>query len=309
MIHHQLVTAATGQHGLLTRSQLEAELSSATISAWQRNKRLQRVGRGVYHLTALAFTYESAALAATLGTASPTWVSRRAAAALHGVIKPTVTGYQVGPLIEVTRPLGCSSRPVANETVHRSLVLPSHHCTVIERITVTTVPRTLVDLGAVTGRKVLRRWVEQALRRGSCTLALLEAVARELAKERPGAPMVRSLLADVRRSEGAEGTDLSTLARPLFRRSGLEPRWEVEVSGPSGFIGRVDALFEAQRVVAEFDSSRWHDDMDDARRDDELIDAGYLVVRASKFDLTVRSKAFVAELRALLATRTVTAVA
>src|SRR3546814_4304166 len=58
------------------------------------------------------------------------------------------------------------------------------------------------------------------------------------------------------------------------------PAVQASISGPSGWIGTVDFLFEQVRHVVEIDSS-WHDGpMDraaDAERDEALRAAGYTV--------------------------------
>src|SRR3546814_6446249 len=60
------------------------------------------------------------------------------------------------------------------------------------------------------------------------------------------------------------------------------PAVQASISGPSGWIGTVDFLFEQVRHVVEIDSS-WHDGpMDraaDAERDEALRAAGYTVER------------------------------
>jgi very-short-patch-repair endonuclease len=73
------------------------------------------------------------------------------------------------------------------------------------------------------------------------------------------------------------------------------PTLQAELSTPSGeFVARVDFLFEAERVVIEFDGeSKYGDHADGAAgavvaekwREDRIRELGYVVVRISWADL------------------------
>jgi hypothetical protein len=104
-------------------------------------------------------------------------------------------------------------------------------------------------------------------------------------------------------------SQLEALCRAVILGAGLpEPEWEVDISDHEGWIGRVDGLYRAPRIVIECDSRRWHgqsaDEAHDARRDARLVAGGHIVLRPTWWDLTRRAEAFVAELSALLEART-----
>lgn len=146
----------------------------------------------------------------------------------------------------------------------------------------TTLARTVVDLGATEHPARVELALHAAIRRGM-TWEEVEAVVEELeARGRTGLPVARSL---VLRHQGRPplGSGLEGTALRMLLEAGLaEPRRQVDVGGEE-WIGRVDFLYDDVRLVIEVDGS-WHHDgalavRRDKIRDAALVAAGFRVLR------------------------------
>lgn len=116
--------------------------------------------------------------------------------------------------------------------------------------------------------------------------------ARGVRRARVALPLVRV----------GSGSPAESLTRLRFAEWGLpEPRLNVEVHGETGWLARVDFLWPARRVVAEYYGSvhgaTWQADL---ARVALLEDAGYTVVVITADDLSRRAPDLRARLRRLL---------
>lgn len=294
---------AARSHGVVTREQLaEAGVSRRQVSTWVQAGRLVPLGRGAYLVGGAPVTFDARVLGAVAVHGPQTWASQRTAAALWGV-----DGFPEDHRIELLRPAdGSNERRGA--IVHRSSLIPPEHVTVHRGVPVTTPARTIMDLAASIGPLRLRNAVAETVRSGLCTDASLQIVlARMAGRGRPGTRRLRDALAE-RASLRPGHSDLEALARAVILAAGLpEPEWEVDMSDPRGWIGRVDGLYRPAMVIVELDSDRWHgqdvDRIHDAGRDARLQALGYVVLRITWADLVDRPESVVAQIRALLAAR------
>src|SRR6478735_4202698 len=152
-----LADRAALQHGVFDRS-LAVELG---FTKEQRAQRIQR-GRwqelhdGVYRMAGAPHTWRGDQLAAVLAAGTRAAASHRGAAAVWDV------------------PGGCTAKPELlclrwrrprreGLIVHETKLLRPWDTTVIDAIPVTTIERTLLDLGAVVRPAVVERAVEAAL--------------------------------------------------------------------------------------------------------------------------------------------------
>ncbi len=161
----------------------------------------------------------------------------------------------------------------------------------------TSVPRTLLDLGTVLSARQLRRTLAEADYRGLLEPAEVESV---LGRGRPGSRALRAALAH----------HLPSLARAL---SVLEERFlelcdsaalpHPEVNAKISRM-RVDALWRKQGVVVELDGAAAHGSWAAIKRDRErdlaLRSSGYLVLRYTWEQVTERGNAVAADLRRVL---------
>jgi very-short-patch-repair endonuclease len=133
---------AARQHGVVSFGQLvRAGLGRASVTRRIREGWLHRVHRGVYALGTGNLTREGYFMAAVLAVGKGAVLSHASAAALHK-LSPTCP-----PIIHVTVPGWGGRSRRKGIVIHRSSTLTPAEITIHRGIPVTTVPRTLADLG------------------------------------------------------------------------------------------------------------------------------------------------------------------
>jgi hypothetical protein len=183
--------------------------------------------------------------------------------------------------------------------VHRTRLLDPRDFTVRDGIPVTSVARTLLDLGAVLRPSDLGVAIDRAERLGLFDLdAVVDVLER--ANGRRGARALRQAIAAYRPS-----TQKSELER-CFRRL-LEddppipaPFFNALVEGEAG-THEVDAYWAAERLAVQLDGFEFHrtrrDRERDAASDADLELAGNRVVRFTWDDVTVHGERTLRRLR------------
>ncbi len=137
-----LARTAACQHGVVTRAQLFATgLTRSGITRWIEAGHLHRIHRGVYALGTSNLTREGYFMAAVLAVGKGAVLSHRSAAALHK-LSPTCP-----PTIDLTVPGSGGRSKRRGIIIHRSTTLTQADTTLHRGIPVTTVVRTLADLG------------------------------------------------------------------------------------------------------------------------------------------------------------------
>jgi very-short-patch-repair endonuclease len=137
-----------------------------------------------------------------------------------------------------------------------------HDCdrTVVDGIRVTTVARTLVDLGAVCSDAVVEMALDRALRRKLTTFAEVQARLDAIGKRgRPGVGVLRKIL-DARDPRHAPSeSEMETMLRRVLRRHGLPaPVPQYVIRDGDHFVARVDFAYPDHRIVIEYDSLEHH---------------------------------------------------
>ena len=172
----------------------------------------------------------------------PRGVSHRSAAELFRLLPET------GGEVEVTV-VGRNPGFHPGIRLHRPRALARHDVTSVRGIPVTSIARTICDLGATEPFRVVEAAFQEALYRDIVTPdGLAEVLARE--PRRKGAPVIRALLEDPRmtRSERERALlrliDQAQLPRPLTN---------VHLNG---FLA--DAYWPAEGLVIEFDGWQGH---------------------------------------------------
>ncbi len=271
----------------MTRRQLEeAGLGSKAITIRVRKRQLLRVHHGIYALGAFPVSHRQRWMAAVLACGDGAVLSHGSAAALWGLLKPldgpihvsvpTTAGRLSRRGIHVHRcpslsdlPFSPSSLPIRGRR-GRQITVRRH------RIPVTTVQRTIDDLGGAVPPHLVRRARRQAELMG-----------------------VRLRGADGKRSR----SDLEEAFLALCCRHRL-PLPETNVK-----IGRweVDFVWREQRVVVETDSFAYHRGsvsfQDDRARDLDLRQRGFTVLRFSERQLEEKSQRVAADVARALAER------
>ena len=207
---------------------------------------------------------------------------RRTAAALWGL-----DGVEPG-IVE----LAATSGRASSGSLYRPRSFEPAEIAQVDGLRVTSVTRTLLDLGQVVGPEIIERALESALRKRHVSVdALVEAVAA--VPRLRGAGALRSVLAG--RPPGAPPTesDAETLFLQLARRAGLpEPLRQFSVP-TSERAFRLDFAWPLRRVAVEIDGAATHASREalrsDLRRQNRLllsmVPAGWALLRFTWDDL------------------------
>ncbi|MDQ3305813.1 MAG: hypothetical protein M3535_07505 [Actinomycetota bacterium] len=265
MSKHDTALASTvaPQHGSISAAQAHhLGLSSREIKGRLESDLLVPVHRGVYRHVAVQSDAMARLHAAVLACGTGAVASHRSAARLHQLRdvpfwRPEVT--VPGPRLPRHRRI----------TLHRTdLLEPSLDVTTFERIPVTTLARTLLDLGAVVPFEVVELAAQDAIISDRLSdidlICMLERVGR---RGRRGTAALRAV---VRASLPPEGID-SRLELALLRlvESCPVPRpvlqHEIVVAGGKRF--RLDEAWPDLRIAIEADGRRWHSTRRDFERD------------------------------------------
>ena len=272
---------AASQAGVITASDLtESGITRARREVLLAEGVLKRSGRGVYihAIDAGIDSWEQGLWRAIVSAGAGAVAFRRAAAGwweLDGCPRDTV---------EIAVPPGRQSRV---KVAYRMSFLPPEHVTCHRGLPLTTVARTLADLGARTDELVVERALECALREKLVTIPKLN---RLLAV--PGVPgwgLLRQVLS--RRPDRAAPTEseAETLFLQLARSRGLpEPRRQYTLI-LQGRKYRLDFAWPELRIAVEIDGASVHAEpsalRSDLLRQNRIILDGWAVLRYTWFDV------------------------
>lgn len=279
----RVATVAARQHGVFTTDDAKrAGASSALITRRLDAGRWMRLAPGVYSIAGTALTWERSVSTAVLRVGGLVAASHRTAAHIHGLygrprrieVVTTVTGKRNLPFI-----------------VHQCQDLVEAEIVSVDGLAVTDVARTVVDIGVPAGIAVAQRVLDTAVRNQVTTLEEVAGrIHRYGRRGRRGIGPARRLV--IERLGWDEVTDsvLEDAFLRLAERSGLPrptPQHRV-VMRQGRRVVRLDFDFGA-RVVVELDSEKFHTDRDsfrnDRRRQNDLVQAGYVVLRFTWWDV------------------------
>ena len=279
---------ASAQHGVVTRAQLlDAGVSADVIKKRVRKGLLLAVHGGVYRVGHEAPSVLPRYLAAVLACGEDAVLSGRAAGHLLGLLK----GSAPGP--EVTAP---TDHRVPGIRTRRSQLDP-REATIVRRIPVTTVPRTLVDLAAVLTPDALARACHEAGVQHRTTPAQVEAVLARRPTS-PGAGKLRAVL------RGDVHVSLSKLEQRFLRLLRQDRLLLPPHTNRHAGTKRVDCRWPEQRLTVELDSYRYHQSRhaweQDRRREREAHARGDEFRRYTWGDVFEDPRLMLNELRGLL---------
>lgn len=237
---------AADQHGVVTRAQLRAiGLTDHQITGAVRTARIRPVHRGVFVYGSGPPSQRGQWSAAVLACGQTAALGYRTAAALWE-LRPTSARASEVVVARTMRP---THRDVL---VHRHPGIAADETTERDGIRVTTVARTVLDLGAVLPPSALRRAVGQAdvLRRFD--RRAVEVLLDRHPRHRGRVPLER-LLEAWKDPETTRSPQEESFPELCARFGFPRPAMNAEVRGLE-----VDAVFFDHRVAVELDSYRYH---------------------------------------------------
>jgi len=280
-----LARLAEAQHGIF-------DAALADHIGFTRDQRDHRVrqGRwvalfdGVYRMAGAPVTRRGTLLAACLASGPVAAASHRSGSALWGV--------EGGD--DRIREIVCPRWRRAKEpglVVHETKVLDARDVTVVDAIPVTTIERTLLDLGAVRHPLTVERAVETALRRELTTLPDLRSTLRRLGRRgRNGAGVLRRILDERDPNRRLTESAMEMRMLQVLRANGLPaPVVQHEIRHQGRFVARVDAAYPDLRIALEYESFAWHTGKEalvrDSARRNALVGIGWLPISVTWDDL------------------------
>jgi hypothetical protein len=248
-----LTQIAAAQHGAFTLQQArQVGVTPATIrhrvatGEWERRHPRVLVVRGGPP------SWHTDLHAATLARDGAV-ASHRSAARLQ-----RLEGFATAP-VEITVPRSGLAH-VPGIVVHRTMQLWPLDVTTVSGIAVTTLVRTLCDLGAVVDADRLERALDSALRLGLPLPQLREALVRLDRPGPSGAKALARVLGLPHRRNDVPATTFERLLRTLLAAPHLPPlEPEFRLRNARGrIVARFDVAFPAVRVGVEAHSDAWH---------------------------------------------------
>ena len=232
------------QHGVVTREQLLARgYSGRAVQHRVATGRLHPIARGIYAVGRPDVPRNGRLMAAVLSCGPDAVVSHESAAALWGV------RAERGGGIDVTVPPHVRRRRPGIR-LHRHSLDPADR-TERERVPVTAIHRTLLDLAAVPTRGRLETAVNEADKLGLTDPESLRGALDEYAGHQGVAALRRML---DRQTFALTDSELERRFLPLVRRAGLAlPRTGERLNG-----FQVDFYWPELGLVVETDGLRYH---------------------------------------------------
>jgi predicted transcriptional regulator of viral defense system len=297
-----LLRYAAKQHGVISAAEAaNFEVTRAQLRSGVRRGDWLTPHAGVLIAAAAPATWMQRCMIATQRSGG--LISHRAAARLHDLdgfhgseSGGRIVGGEAG-LVELTVP-DSRSRAIGDFLVHRTCVLAPEDCTVTAGIAVTSIARTLVDLGAVVSDDRVEQALDDAIRRGYSLRWITETLNRV---DRPGPSGCASLRRVLARPDRQGPIPDSMFERSMERMAvagGMpQPERQFRVYDGLGFahgglgilVAQLDAAWPAAKLGVEAHSARWHDGnrrgRADQRRDNRLAGLGWELLYLSWWDL------------------------
>jgi REase_MTES_1575 len=279
-LNRAVVKLAATQHTVIGLDQLrELGLSASAVRDRAASGRLHRIHHAVYSLVPPELlTRDGRYMAAVLACGPEAVLSYRSAAALHEL------RHTDRSKIDVTIP-GRSPRRHPGIDLHRSTTLRPEDTTRVRNIPVTTVERTVLDLGQVIDRRGVERACNQAEILDVFDLdGLLDQIGRN--HGRLAARRLRAVLDDHYPGSTPTWSRLEEKFLALCRAARLPGpevnAWITPDDGDPTSI-RVDFVWREQRLIVETDGHSTHRTRQafehDRTRDQRLTVAGWTVIR------------------------------
>jgi very-short-patch-repair endonuclease len=243
--HARLAKLAGAQYGVVSHRQLRRlGFSTAAIGRSSGANRLLRVHRGVYAVGHGGISNHGRCMAAVLACGDRAVLSHMSAGWLWGLFPKCPVEA------EVTIPRHGRGR--SGVKTHHPASLSPREWGTLERIPVTSLARTLLDLAATTPAWRLEQAIERAERLGRLDLIEIDALLRQRHGEGGTRRLHRAL--DIYRDPASSRSRTELLFLDLVKKAKLpRPATNTFVAGYE-----VDAYWEAERFAVEVDGWDTH---------------------------------------------------
>lgn len=288
------------QFGMISARQLiEKGCSERTIRRMASEGALQTVLPGVFRSPSWPMGREQLMVAGCLRNSAAA-LAFTTAGQIHGLRK--MFDDQVHLLV----PHG-SSPDLPGLVVHRCRKIdPEDIVPLGNGMRVTSVARTLFDVGGVIGHRRVVSALENALDRKLVNMdAMSEVTLRLFHRRRPGSREIRSALLARSDWTSALQSDLEVRVLAAIRRAGLPmPVVQYELSFEDGHIVRFDFAWPHIRVALEVDHSFWHvgseESRKDKQRDRKVATLSWQTLRITEDDVRVGLDGVMLDLAAII---------
>jgi very-short-patch-repair endonuclease len=280
-IERRLVRLAERQHGLVTRQQaLTTGMSERSLDRRVASARLHVIHPGVYRFPGTVRSWQQDVLAACLYTHGV--ASHRSAAALWSLSGFERTTLEVTTLRRVRpRQIVVHRNQLAGSDVTRMGVVP-----------VTSINRTLLDLGAVVTRTCVEAALTEALRQRLTTVDSLQVYLEHTQGQgRRGTGHLRRAI-ELLGGQPAESVLELKLVRLLRRHRLPEPARQFSVHREGRVLARLDFAYPEIKLAIETDGYRHHGDVAawgrDLARRNALTASGWQLIHVTWTDVERR---------------------
>lgn len=241
----EMAALAMGQHGVVSHGQLLAlGYSRGAIGRLAGAGWLHRLHRGVYAVGHAAVSRHGLCLAAVLACGENAVASHQSAAWLWGL------SPRFAAMPHVTAPRRGHVRATIH--LHHSTIFEEADLTTCDGVPVTSVPRTSLDMAAVSARKGVEGLLEKAERMSLLEVTEIEAILARSGRH-PGRRILRQALA-IYRDPVMTRARSERLLLAIVRRAGLpRPAINYSIAGME-----IDAYWETERFAVEVDGYATH---------------------------------------------------
>ena len=304
-INTRIRELAAAQHGLVTRRQLrDVDVAHDAVRARIRRGELWALSSRVLCVAGTPSTRAAALMAAVLDAGPGAAISHTSAATSWGL--PGVAS--VRPEVTANRRRS-THRDAHLATLHQPRRLVGRHVVELDGVPITTPSRTLVDLASLptVHPKRLERLLDTAWSRGLVCHASMRQVIDDVCRRgRAGSTLLRRLLAERPDDYAPTGSGAEARFQEIARSAGLRGfERQVDVGDDTGWVGRVDFVDRARRLVVEVGCGLFHGSLTDRRADrvrfERLRGAGFRVETFHADDLFHRRDDVERRLRTLAA--------
>jgi predicted transcriptional regulator of viral defense system len=288
------------QFGMISARQLiEKGCSERTIRRMASEGALQTVLPGVFRSPSWPMGREQLMVAGCLRNSAAA-LAFTTAGQIHGLRK------MFDDRVHLLVPHG-SSPDLPGLVVHRCRKIdPEDIVPLGNGMRVTSVARTLFDVGGVIGHRRVVSALENALDRKLVNMdAMSEVTLRLFHRRRPGSREIRSALLARSDWTSALQSDLEVRVLAAIRRAGVPmPVVQYELSFEDGHIVRFDFAWPHIRVALEVDHSFWHvgseESRKDKQRDRKVATLSWQTLRITEDDVRVGLDGVMLDLAAII---------